>query len=40
MFSLVYIVLGIMLSMPPLAWDGPVYLLCLWVLLELLYIIL
>lgn len=41
MFSLVYIALGIMVSMPPLAWERPAYLLGLWVvLLELLKMIL
>lgn len=29
MFSLLYITLGIMVSMPPLAWMGPAYLLFL-----------
>ena len=40
-FSFVYTVLGIMVSMPPLACVGPEYLLfCCVVLLELLYMIL
>ena len=40
-FSFVYIVLGIMVNMPPLACVGPEYLLfCFVVLLELLYMIL
>ena len=40
-FSFVYIALGIMANIPPLACEGPEYLLCLCdVLLELLYIIL
>ena len=41
MFSFVYIDIGIMARMPPLACVGPVYLLCFCVvLLELLYMIL
>ena len=41
MFSFVYIALGIMANIPPLACEGPEYLLCLCnVLLELLYMIL
>ena len=41
LFLFVYIDIGIMASMPPLACVGPVYLLCFCiVLLELLYMIL